>query len=126
MSSQRPINLDLMTVSFPITAIASILHRVCAVITWVGLGFLLVILCYALGSQQAYDNFAELFATNVLLQFFSWGFLSAFAYYCMGTIKHIVQDFGFFESFAGGQIISWAAILSGLVLSVLAGLMVWA
>jgi succinyl-CoA synthetase beta subunit len=33
MSDKRPVNLDLGTVSFPITAIASILHRVCAVIS---------------------------------------------------------------------------------------------
>ena len=34
----RPVNLDLTKFSFPITAIASIMHRICAVISWVGLG----------------------------------------------------------------------------------------
>ena len=32
MSSERPVNLDLTTFHFPVTAIASILHRVCGVI----------------------------------------------------------------------------------------------
>jgi len=126
MNNKRPVNLDLGTVSFPITAIASILHRVCAVISWVGLGFLLLLMCHALQSQQEFNSVAKLYDTNFLLQFVSWGFLSAFAYYCMGTIKHIIQDFGFFEDFAGGKAISWTAIVCGIVLTILAGILIWA
>ncbi len=126
MNSERPVNLDLTTVSFPVTAIASILHRICAVITWVALGFLLVLLRYALESEQDFSAVAALFKTNFLLQFVSWGFLTAFAYYCMGTIKHIIQDMGFFEDFAGGKAISWTAIVCGIALSLLAGVLIWA
>lgn len=126
MSDNRPVNLDLGTVSFPITAIASILHRVCAVISWVGLGFLLCALCYALGSKDEYTILAATLETNFLAQFVAWGLLSAFGYYCAGTAKHIIQDFGFCEDFAGGKMISWVAIVSGVVLSVLAGVLVWA
>lgn len=126
MNNQRPVNLDLSTVRFPVTAIASILHRVCAVISWVGLGFLLGLLCHGLDSEQQFNELAGLYQSNVLLQFVSWGFLSAFGYYCMGTLKHIIQDFGFFEDFAGGQLISWTAIVAGVVFALLAGVFVWA
>lgn len=126
MSDNRPVNLDLGTVSFPITAIASILHRVCAVISWVGLGFLLFALCYTLSSQEDYATLSSLLETNFLGQFIAWGLLTAFGYYCAGTIKHLIQDFGFCEDFTGGKIISWIAILVGVVLAVLAGVLVWA
>jgi succinate dehydrogenase / fumarate reductase cytochrome b subunit len=126
MTDKRPVNLDLTTVRFPITATASILHRICAVISWVGLGFLIWLLCYALASQQQFDELASLYDKNFFLQFFSWGFLTAFGYYCMGTIKHIIQDFGFFEDFTGGQMISWAAIIAGVILAILAGVFIWA
>jgi succinate dehydrogenase / fumarate reductase, cytochrome b subunit len=126
MSDNRPVNLDLGTVSFPITAIASILHRVCAVITWVGLGFLLTALCYALGSEADYIALATTLETNFLAQFVTWGLLTAFAYYCAGTLKHLIQDFGCFEDLAGGKLISWVAIVLGVVLSILAGVLVWA
>jgi succinate dehydrogenase / fumarate reductase cytochrome b subunit len=126
MSDNRPVNLDLGTVSFPITAIASILHRVCAVISWVGLGFLLCALCYALGSREDYNVLATALDNNFLVQFVAWGLLSAFSYYCAGTIKHLIQDFGFCEEFSGGKAISWAAIIAGVILSVLAGVLVWA
>jgi succinate dehydrogenase / fumarate reductase cytochrome b subunit len=125
MSDHRPVNLDLGTVQFPITAIASILHRVCAVISWVGLGFLLLSLCYVLGSAEKYAVFANILANNVLAQFVAWGLLSAFSYYCAGTVKHIIQDFGFCEDFAAGQVISWIAIAVGIVFSILAGVFVW-
>ena len=126
MSDNRPVNLDLGTVSFPITAIASILHRVCAVISWVGLGFLLCALCYALGSPQDYAQLANTLQTQFLAQFVVWGLLTAFGYYCAATIKHLVQDFGFCEDFTGGKCISWAAIAVGIVLSILAGVLIWA
>lgn len=126
MNDKRPVNLDLSTVRFPITAIASILHRITAVITWVGLGFLLYLLCSVVGSVQEYASLVELMQGNFLLQFVSWGFLTALGYYCLASAKHIIQDFGFFEDFQGGSLISWAAIVGGIVLSVLAGVFVWA
>ncbi|MBX2809430.1 MAG: succinate dehydrogenase, cytochrome b556 subunit [Cellvibrionaceae bacterium] len=126
MRDTRPVNLDLTTVKFPITAIASILHRICAVISWVGLGFLLCVLCMALASQASYDKLAAAFQHSFLLQFFTWGFLTAFGYYCMATAKHIIQDFGFFEDFAGGQSISWTAIVLGILLSIIVGVCLWA
>lgn len=126
MSDNRPVNLDLGTVSFPITAIASILHRICAVISWVGLGFLLCALCYALSSQEDFNALANTLQTNFIAQFIAWGLLSAFSYYCAATIKHLIQDFGLFEDFEGGKLISWAAIACGVVFTILAGVLVWA
>ena len=126
MTTKRPMNLDLTTVRFPITAIASILHRVCAVITWVGLGYLLILLSIALSSKEQFEMVSDSLQNNFLLQFITWGFLTAFGYYCMGTIKHIIQDFGFFEDFAGGQLISWTAIVLGILISLLAGVYLWA
>lgn len=126
MSDNRPVNLDLGTVSFPITAIASILHRICAIISWVGLGFLLMSLCYVLSSPKDYYALADTLNNNFIAQFVAWGLLTAFGYYCAGTVKHLIQDFGFFEDFAAGKCISWAAIVVGIVLSVLAGVLLWA
>ncbi|MGL5372028.1 MAG: succinate dehydrogenase, cytochrome b556 subunit, partial [Plesiomonas shigelloides] len=52
VNKQRPVNLDLKTISFPITAIASILHRVSGVITFIALGILLWLLSLSLSSEQ--------------------------------------------------------------------------
>lgn len=126
MNNTRPVNLDLATVKFPITAIASILHRICAVISWVGLGVLIFTLSSALKSEAGYNAVASAIAGSFLYQFLIWGFLTAFGYYCMGTLKHIIQDFGYCEDFEGGQKISWAAIALGILLSLFSGVLIWA
>ncbi len=113
MKDSRPVNLDLTTVRFPITAIASISHRICGVISWVGLGFFLLL------SSMNVSAFG-----NGFLAFISWGFLSAFGYYCLATLKHIVQDLGYFEDFEGGKMVSWAAIIGGVAISVILGVMI--
>lgn len=125
MNDTRPVNLDLATVKFPITAIASITHRVCAVISWVGIAALLMVLCSALNSADDYSRTIGLLSSNFLVKFCVWGFLSAFAYYCFATAKHIVQDFGFFEDLAGGVMISWLSLGLGGIFTLLAGVLVW-
>jgi len=126
MNKARPVNLNLLSISFPITAIASILHRACAVIVWVGFGFLLVAACYALESAEGFQAVAELLRTNFLAQFVAWGLATATGYYFMGTLKHLIQDMGFFESLEGGKFISWLALSFGIVISIFMGIVIWA
>lgn len=121
----RPVNLDLSKFSFPVTAIASIAHRVCAVISWVGIGFGLYALSAA-DTPSSFANLQHLLSTNFIAQFVAWGLMSAFGFYCLGTAKHLIQDLGYFEEFSGGKIISWAALIGGGVITVLAGVVVWA
>jgi succinate dehydrogenase / fumarate reductase cytochrome b subunit len=125
MSDTRPVNLDLMTVRLPISAYASILHRVSAVIVWVGLAVLLALASFALASEASYIELSELLQTNFLLQFVVWGFLTALGYYCVATSKHIIQDLGFFEDKAGGKFISTLVLVLGAVIALLAGVYVW-
>lgn len=125
MNNARPINLDLASVSWPVTAIASILHRICAVIIWVGLAFLLPTIMVATSSEEGFESVATLIQTNFLAQFVAWGLLTALGYYCMGTIKHLIQDMGFFESFDGGKTISWTAIALGILISIASGALIW-
>jgi succinate dehydrogenase / fumarate reductase, cytochrome b subunit len=125
MNKARPVNLNLLSISFPITAIASILHRVCAVILWVGFGFLLIAASFALESEECFAAIANLLSTNFLAQFVAWGLSTATGYYLMGTLKHLIQDMGFFESLEGGKLISWAAISLGVLIGIFMGVVIW-
>jgi len=122
----RPVNLDLTKFSFPITAIASILHRIAGGVIWVGLGIALYALCTATESAEGFANMALALEQNFLAQFIAWGLLSSFGYYCAATLKHIIQELGFFEDLAGGRAISWAVIIIGIVVTIAAGVYVWA
>ena len=124
-NDSRPIYLDLFRIHLPVTAWASILHRVSAVIIWVGLGFILW-LAQAASTPAGFADLTSLLADSFVMKFLSWGFLTALGYYCTGSLKHIIQDMGYFEDFAGGKLISWAAIGSGITMSVLMGVAIWA
>ena len=121
----NPVDIQFGKFSWPITAIASITHRISAVIIWVGLGLLLTGIYYATQSPETFDQLAKLITKHFIGQFVVWGLLTAFGYYCMGTIKHLIQDMGYCEDFSSGKVISWIAIGLGVLLSILAGIYVW-
>lgn len=125
MTKNRPKNLDLSTISLPIMGVASILHRISAVVIWVGMAFLLPALYFSLKSPEGFNEVKILITQNFMAQFFIWGFLTALGYYIVGGIKHIIQEFGFCETLIGGRIISQVAIGLGLILSMLIAFWIW-
>lgn len=125
MKDNRPKNLDLATIKLPIMGVASILHRISAVIIWVAMAYFLPALYVSLSSPEGFYKIQTMLTDSFIAQFFAWGFLTALGYYVMGTLKHIIQEFGYFETLEGGRKISQLAIALGVVLSVLFGIWIW-
>ena len=125
MKDTRPRNMDLTTIKLPVMGLASILHRICAVIIWFSLAYFLPLLFVSLQSEESFGSAKVLIQDNFIAQFFLWGFLTALGYYIMGGIKHLIQEFGHFETLEGGKLISQVAIAAGVLLSVLFGFWVW-
>lgn len=84
---QRPVNLDLKTIRFPVTAIASILHRVSGVITFVAVGILLWLLGTSLSSPEGFLR-ASAIMNSFFVKFIMWGILTALAYHVVGGVRH--------------------------------------
>ena len=125
VKKQRPVNLDLQTIRFPVTAIASILHRVSGVITFVAVGILLWLLGLSVSSQEGFMQ-AAVIMNSFFVIFIFWGILTALAYHVCGGIRHLLMDFGYIEeSLAAGTRSAQVAMVLTLVLSVLAGVLVW-
>ena len=125
MKRNRPKNLDLTTIKLPVMGLASILHRVSAIIVWVSLAYFLPILYLSLASAEGFTQIQTMMTENVIAQFFTWGFLTAIGYYTMGGLKHLIQEYGYCESLEGGRMISQVAIGLGIVLSVLFAVWIW-
>lgn len=125
MKDNRPKNLDLSTIKLPVMGVASILHRISAVIIWVAMAYFLPALYVSLSSPEGFYKIQTMLTDNFISQFFAWGFLTALGYYAMGTLKHIIQEFGYFETLEGGKKISQLAIVLGIVLSVLFAVWIW-
>ena len=125
VNKQRPVNLDLKTISFPITAFASILHRVSGVITYIALGILLWLLSLSLSSEQGFAQ-AQAITDTFLVKFILWGILTALAYHVVGGVRHLLMDLGFGEeNLAGASRSARIAFAITIVLSLLAGGLVW-
>ncbi|WP_277850646.1 succinate dehydrogenase cytochrome b556 subunit [Moellerella wisconsensis] len=125
VKKQRPVNLDLQTIQFPITAIASILHRVSGVITFIAVGILLWLLGTSLSSPDGFQYTSELM-TGFFAKFILWGILTALAYHICGGIRHMLMDFGVIdETLAVGNLSAKAAFAITIILSILAGVLVW-
>lgn len=125
VNKQRPVNLDLKTISFPITAIASILHRVSGVITFIALGILLWLLSLSLSSEQGFAQ-AQAITDTFLVKFILWGILTALAYHVIGGVRHLLMDLGFGEeNLAVASRSARIAFAITIVLSLLAGVLVW-
>lgn len=125
MKSNRPVNLDLSTIKLPITAIASITHRVSGVILLVGLIFLLCALHLSLTSAEGFASVQTALTENFLAKFVLWGLLTALAYHCLAGVKHLIMDFGIGVNLQTGPLMSWAVIVLTLVCAILAGVWVW-
>ncbi|WP_131864779.1 succinate dehydrogenase cytochrome b556 subunit [Biostraticola tofi] len=125
VKKQRPVNLDLQTIRFPVTAIASILHRVTGVIMFVAIGILLWILGLSLSSAEGFLQAADVM-DSFIVKFIMWGILTALAYHTVGGIRHMLMDFGYLdETFAMGKLTANVTFLITVVLSLLAGVLVW-
>ena len=125
VKKQRPVNLDLATIRFPVTAIASILHRVSGVITFVSVGILLWLLGTSLSSPEGF-LVASSIMSSFFVKFIMWGILTALAYHTVVGIRHLLMDFGYLdETLEAGKRSAVISFVITVVLSLLAGVLVW-
>ena len=124
LSSERPVNLDLTTFRFPITAIASILHRVAGVILFFGSFILMALLGMSLENEAGFADTLALLE-NGLVSFIVWGVLAALAYHFVAGVKHLLMDMGYGETLESGRIFAKASMALASVLIMFAAVWVW-
>ena len=124
MTDQRPVNLDFTTIRLPITAIASILHRVSGVFLFFAIAVLLYLLDLSLSSEQGFDE-ATALLDGEFARLVMWAILAGLAYHAVAGIRHLIMDMGIGESFEGGVLGARLVFVSFAVLLVLAGLWLW-
>ena len=122
--SDRPVNLDLTTLRFPITAIVSILHRVSGVVLFFGSFVLMALLGMSLDNEVGFAD-ALAMLDNGFVRFIVWGVLAALAYHFVAGLKHLFMDMGYGETLESGAIFAKISMAFAVVLMVLAGVWVW-
>lgn len=125
MNQNRPVNLDLTTIKFPLPALTSITHRIAGVVLFVGVVFLLCALSCSLESEQGFNEIKTAMTTG-FGSFITRGLLSALGYHFVAGVKHLIMDMGIGETKEGGNVLAILTILLGGATVVLAGVWVWA
>tara|TARA_R110000772_G_scaffold58539_6_gene132716 strand:- start:8502 stop:8876 length:375 start_codon:yes stop_codon:yes gene_type:complete len=124
VKDKRPVNLDIGIMRLPITAWASITHRASGVFLF----FAMVFLVWALDmSLRSPEDFAVLqdTLTGPLAKLILWAIVAGLIYHALAGIKHIIMDFGIGESFEGGALGARLVIGLSVVLTLLAGVLIW-
>lgn len=124
MKDQRPKNLNLLTIRFPVPAIVSILHRISGIILFLLVPFLLRELYFSLASQQDFDDVYQFFTTP-WMKFILWCSLSAFIYHFVAGIRHLLMDVHIGEGLKSGRLSAWLTMGISALFILLTGLWLW-
>ena len=122
---KRPVNLALTTMTFPITAIISILHRASGVILFLFIPALLCILSCSLESPDGFASVQALFA-NVYVKILLWGVLAALLFHLLAGLRHLVMDLGWCEKLSTAKLTATIVFLLFAIGVVVMGVSLWA
>ncbi len=123
MNRARPVNLNLMTIRFPITAIVSICHRISGFVLFLFIPVGLWILDYSLtpeGFDALHDWQGSFFKKLII-----FGVLAAFLYHFVAGIRHLLMDINLGTSLKGARISAKLVFLFSIILIILAGVWLW-
>ena len=122
--SKPPIFLNLLKIQLPIAGVSSILHRISAVGIFVLLLPFSILLVLASNSEEGFSTASYLLSLNsikVLLGLL----LTGLTYHYISGIRHLVMDFGYWQTLNAGKISAILTIvLSGLI-SLILLVVVW-
>jgi succinate dehydrogenase / fumarate reductase cytochrome b subunit len=108
----------------PITAYASILHRISGVFLFIVIGLMIYALDLSLSSQAEFDSLASMLSSPVA-KLILWAVLAGLIYHSVAGVKHLVMDMGYGETFEGGVLGSRITFVLSAILIALAGVWVW-
>ncbi|WP_054113700.1 succinate dehydrogenase, cytochrome b556 subunit [Marinagarivorans algicola] len=125
MKKDRPVNLDISTISLPVTALVSITHRVSGLIMLGGVLVLLWMLDSSLASEQSFNELKQTLSHPIAL-LIVWGVLAALAYHTVAGIRHLIMDMGIGETLDGGRTGAKIVIaLSAIAILAIGGFLLW-
>jgi len=78
----------------------------------------------SLASIESFTEISNKFNT-IYYKLFFFSFLTATIYHAIAGIRHIIMDFGFFESKNDSKISSWIVIISSSFICLFLGAYLW-
>jgi succinate dehydrogenase / fumarate reductase cytochrome b subunit len=124
VNKKRPVNLALWTISFPLPAITSILHRISGFVLFLAIPLFLCFLQSSLASESGFQQ-AHACLSQPIVKIVMWGLLSMLMYHVVAGFKHLLMDTGVGETLSGARIGATLTLLISVVISGLLGIWLW-
>ena len=124
VNDKRPVNLNLTSIRLPVTAVASILHRVSGVFIFFGLAVLLWLLELSLASAAGFAEVQSIM-TTLPARLIVWAVLTGIAYHTLAGIRHLMMDCGLGETLQGGIWGARSVFVLAVIAAVLIGVWLW-
>ena len=109
MNSPRYLNL--FKIVLPLPGVSSILHRISAIAIFVLSLPMMGILVFSLSSKANYEIIISLFE-NILFKSLFFLFITAIFYHFVSGLRHLVMDFGYWETLRAGRMSALATFIS--------------
>jgi succinate dehydrogenase / fumarate reductase cytochrome b subunit len=109
MNSPRYLNL--FKIVLPLPGVSSILHRISAVAIFVLSLPMMGLLVFSLSSEANYEIILLLFE-NILFKSLFTLFVTAIFYHFISGLRHLVMDFGYWETLKAGRMSALATFIS--------------
>ena len=126
MNPDRPVSLPLsrLALAMPVTAVASILHRITGIVLFVGVAFLCYLLERATAGPAGFEQAAAVLAAP-LGKLGLWVVLTSLAYHVVAGVKHLLLDFHIGDSLKGGRAGAWISLSVALGAGVALAVWLW-
>ena len=104
----RPVNLNLLTISLPIIGMSSILHRISGLAVFFSFPMVVWLFSISLKSEESFMFLSSLYQESVLLKLIGYLVLLGFTYHLLAGFKKLMSDaFGVGETLESGRVLSW-------------------
>ena len=116
----RPVNLNLLTISLPIIGLSSILHRISGLAVFFSFPLVVWLFSVSLKSEESFVVLSSLYQTSFVLKIMTYLILVGFSYHLLAGIKKLMSDaFGLGETLESGRILSWLVFGATFILAIL-------
>ena len=106
-----PRYLNLFKIALPLPGVSSILHRISAVAIFILSLPMLGLLIFSLSSRANFDIVLSIFE-NLFFKVLFTLFVTAIFYHYISGLRHLVMDFGYWETLNAGRMSALATFIS--------------
>lgn len=123
----KMVYLNISAIKFPVTAIASIFHRISGFFLFFTIGPFLWVLRLSLTSEDDFYKINHFFVmNNYVYNILIWIIITILSYHVIFGIRQILMDFGYIkQTLLIGKISAYIVFFISIFLSIFFGIYVW-